>query len=144
MTPIIISYLAVLVCGIAAMIIGFIWFGPLFGKYWMKVCNVSPDDLQKRAEMQKSAGPLYGIQFVLALFQAYVLAVIYAFMEALGAMPAVLIAILIWLAFIMPTIAGICMWNNDSKKVSWIRFLLQSGYYLVLIVVYALILIAWK
>ena len=31
-----INYLAVLACAIVAMPVGFLWFGPLFGKTWAR------------------------------------------------------------------------------------------------------------
>lgn len=140
MTPIEINYLAVLVCGIAAMVLGFIWFGLLFEKLWMNVCGTSSDDLQKRVEMKKRAAPLYVIQFILALFQAWALA---HYFTGWNQTMAVLQTIEFWLIFVMPVVAGMSMWNNDSKKISWTRFLLQGGYYLVLLVVFALILSVW-
>lgn len=136
-----INYLAVLACGVASMIIGSIWYGPLFGKMWIKVIGATDMDMQKRKEMQKKAMPLYGISFVLALFQAYVLAhYIAGWTDASG----VENALWIWAAFIVPTVAGASMWNNDSAKISWTRFLLQAGYYLILFIVFGLILANWK
>ena len=43
----------------------------------------------------------------------------------------------------MPTVAGAAMWNNDSAKISWARFMIQAGYQLVLFVMFGLILGAW-
>jgi hypothetical protein len=53
-------------------------------------------------------------------------------------------ALWIWAAFIMPIVAGMSMWNNDSRRVAWTRFLLQAGYQLVLFILYGLILGYWK
>ena len=36
MPTITVNYIAVLVCAIAAMPVGFLWFGPLFGKTWAR------------------------------------------------------------------------------------------------------------
>jgi hypothetical protein len=47
-------------------------------------------------------------------------------------------------AFVMPIIAGTAMWNNDSKKIAWTRFLIQSGYQLVIFIIFGLILGFWK
>ena len=136
-----INYLAVLVCGISAMVLGSIWYGPLFGKVWMRVNNVSPDDLEKRKEMQKSAGPLYVVQFVLTLLQAWIMA---WYIGSMDSASGVHNAFGMWLAFIIPTVASACMWTNDSKKVSWTKFGMQAGYYLVLFVIFGLILGLWK
>lgn len=136
-----INYWAVLVCGVLSMIIGAVWYGPIFGKAWTKVIGATDMDLAKRKEMQKRSMPLYFISFVLALFQAYVLAYYIAgWKEASG----VENALWIWAAFVIPTVAAGAMWNIDSKEVSWTRFGIQAGYYLVLFVVFGLVLGMWK
>lgn len=139
--------LQALVCAVVSMVIGGIWYGPLFGKTWMRILNVTPEDVEARKKMQKSAGPLYIVQFLLTLFQAYVLV---HFIEIWsvqngGSIPyPIETALWIWAAFILPTIAGASMWTNDSSKVKWARFLIQTGYQLVLFVVFGLILHYWK
>ena len=123
------------------MVIGSIWFGPIFGKKWMHIVGADKMDMAARKKMQKEAGPLYLIQFLLSLFQAYVLAhYIVCWKDASG----VENSLWIWAAFIMPTIAGSCMWNNESAKISWSRFLIQVSYQLILFVTFGLILGMWK
>jgi hypothetical protein len=134
-----------------------VWYGPLFGKKWMEVVGATAMDVETRKKMQKAAGPLYLVQFLLTLFQAYILAysinVWYLFTYGSGGVldaangstsVGVKAALLIWAAFIMPIVAGSSMWNNDSKKIAWTRFLLQAGYQLLLFVVFGLILSYWK
>lgn len=132
------NYLAILVCGVISMVVGGIWYGPLFGKKWMHIIGVAPADME---ECKKGAGQLYLVQFLLTLFQLYVLAhFIKGWQEASG----VESALWIWMGFIMPTIAGGCMWNNDSAKISWSRFGIQAGYQLLMFVIYGVILGLWK
>lgn len=136
-----INYWAILVCAILSMVIGGIWYGPLFGKKWMEIVGVKPEDLKARERMQKSAGLLYALQFVLSLFQVWVLAYyIEGWKEASG----IENALWIWAAFVMPTIAAASMWNNDSAKISWTRFALQAGYQLIMFAIFGLILSLWK
>lgn len=135
-----VNYVAIVLLAVGAMVIGAIWYGPLFGKAWMRVLGADPADEAKRKEMQKSAGPLYLIQFVLVLFQVYVLAhYIRGWEEASG----VVNALWIWAAFVMPTIAACSMWTNDPKRVVWTRFFIQSGYFLVLFVLFGYVLGTW-
>ena len=136
-----INYWAILVVAVLAMVIGAIWYGPLFGKAWLKVIGATELDVEKRKEMQRRAMPLYLTQFVLVLFQMWVLAYYIAgWKEATGLAN----GLWIWAAFIMPTIAGTAMWNNDSAKISWARFLIQSGYQLVVFVMAGLVIGMWK
>lgn len=141
-----INYWAVLVCGIVSMIIGSIWYGPLFGKAWMKIVGVTAEDMARRQEMQKKAAPLYAVQFLLSLFQAYIVAYIlnYVIDAPAADSPAWMWTLIIWAGFVMPTVAGASMWNNDSAKISWSRFLIQAGYQLVNLLVFGLILGMWR
>ena len=136
-----INYLAVLVCAVLAMVVGYVWYGPMFGRKWMEIAGASPDDLEARKKMQKGVTVLYIVQFLLTLFQVYVLAYYIAgWTDASG----VENSLWIWAAFIMPTVAATAMWNNDSAKVSWARFLIQAGYQLVIFVIFGLVLGFWK
>lgn len=135
-----VNYFAVGVCAIVSMIVGGIWYGPLFGKMWLKVIGATELDLEARKRMQARAMPLYGVQFLLSLFQVWVLAGIF---EIHTMKQPVLVGLLVWAGFIMPMIAANSMWNNDSAKIAWTRFLIQSSYQLVMFVIYTLILSAW-
>lgn len=136
-----VNYYAILVCGILAMVFGYLWYGPLFGKKWLQVVSATKLDLEARKKMEANVWKLYLVQFVLALFQVWVLAYyIEGWEEASGLTN----ALWIWAAFVVPVIAGTAMWNNDSAKISWARFLLQSGYQLVCFVAFGLILGMWK
>jgi hypothetical protein len=136
-----INYLAIVIAAILAMVIGAIWYGPLFGKTWLKVIGADINDLEQRKKMQKSAGPLYAVQFILTLFQVLVLAHLIADTTTVNGLER---SLWIWAAFVMPVIAGTAMWNNDSKKISWARFLIQSGYQLTIFIVFGLLLTYWK
>lgn len=138
---IVINYWAVLVCAVLSMVLGYIWYGPLFGKKWLEIVGANTMDMERRAEMMKGVWKLYITQFLLTLFQVYVLAYYVAgWFEVSG----VENTLWIWAAFIVPTVAGASMWNNDSAKVSWARFLIQGGYQLVLFVMFGLVLGSWK
>lgn len=136
-----INHLAILVCGILSMVIGAIWYGPLFGKKWMEICGVNADDFKARAEMQKGAAPLYAVQFVLTLFQVLVLAHLIADTTKVSGLER---SLWIYAAFIMPMIVGCVMWTAEPAKRKWARFLIQSGYQLVVFVLFGIILTVWK
>ncbi|MBS1597099.1 MAG: DUF1761 domain-containing protein [Bacteroidetes bacterium] len=65
-----VNWLAVLVAGISAFIIGGIWYSPaLFGKAWMKENNLTIEQIQK-----SNKGKVYGIAFLLTMIMAVNLA----------------------------------------------------------------------
>ncbi len=139
-----INYWAILVSAIASLILGSIWYGPLFGKAWMRIIKADPEKMKDpvyRKKMQKEAMPLYLLQFVMALFQVWVLA---KYINLIDTLPAMTNALWIWAGFVLPTAAGASMWNNDSKRDNWQKFFLTAFFQLLLFVVFVLILTAWK
>lgn len=137
-----ISYWSVLLCAVLSMVLGGLWYGPLFGKKWMEIIGATASDMKRRKEMQKSAGPLYAVQFFLTIFQAYVLAMFLNYMiDAPGADSSPIFwSLLICAGFVLPTVAAGAMWNNDSAKISWARFLIQTGYQVILFIIFGWIL----
>ena len=67
------NYLAIVVAGIAAWIIGAIWYGPIFGKKWQKEVGLS-DETLKGGNMPLIFGTslilmimmMYGMSFLIA------------------------------------------------------------------------------
>ena len=65
-----VNWLAVLVAGISAFVIGGIWYSPtLFGKAWMKENNITVEQIQK-----SNKGKVYGLAFLLTMIIAVNLA----------------------------------------------------------------------
>ena len=108
------------------MVLGFVWYGPLFGKTWMRLIGAKPLSQAEMEKMQKKMIPVYALQFCLVLLQVLLLSSLVGPKVSMS----VASAGLIWLGFVMPTIASICMWNNESRKNAWTRFALQAGYQL--------------
>lgn len=134
-----INFWAILVCAILAMIIGALWYGPLFGGTWARVVKADALDTENRKKMQKAAFPLYVVQFLLTLFQLFVL----AHLTGSSARGGIFSALWVWAGFIVPMIAATAIWNNDSRNISWARFLIQSGYQLVCFAIFGLVLGSW-
>lgn len=67
-----ISWLGIFLAVVAAMAIGTIWYGPLFGKQWMKLVNF-------KKGTSSPVGPML-VMLALAIIQAFVLAhfIVYA------------------------------------------------------------------
>lgn len=138
-----INWLAIVLCGIVAMIIGMLWHSKvLFGPTYMKAIGADPNmPKEKMAEIQKKMWQLYLAQFVLVLLQVWVLW--YYIMGAIQVMSPISNAFWIWLGFVLPTLAGQWMWSARPRKWAWKGFLISAGYNLVLFIVFALILGAW-
>ncbi len=134
-----INWLMILVCGVAAMVIGATWHGPLFGKAFMRALgadmNMSPE---KMAEIQKKMWQLYILQFVLVVFEAWILSLYIG--GSLSVMTPMSNAIWIWAGFVLPTVAGQWMWSPRPRKLAWQGFFISAGYNLVLFIVFAIII----
>ncbi|MSR78995.1 MAG: DUF1761 domain-containing protein [Candidatus Taylorbacteria bacterium] len=134
-----VNYLAIVVGAVLSMVVGSIWYGPLFGKKWMEIIGVSTTDKELNKKMQKTYMPMYVVQFILTLFQVLVLAHLIADTTKVGGLER---ALWIWGAFVIPTLAGAVMWTNEKQKRA--RFIIQGGYQLVLFIVFGLLLQFWK
>lgn len=137
----VVNYWAIAAGAVLSMVIGALWYGPLFGKKWMEILGVVLDDPEARKKMQRSAGPLYLVQFLLTLFQVLVLAHLIADASRTGGLER---SLWIWAAFVIPTLAGAVMWTNQSATLKWTRFLIQAGYQLVIFIVFGLLLQYWR
>ena len=127
------------------MVLGFVWYGPMFGKMWMKINGADASDVEARKKMQKAAGPLYVVQFLMTLFQVHVLQGVISLMHA--AEPdfgSLFIAVFVCFGFVITTTAGTSMWTAEKGNIKWARFLIQAGYQLVLFVIFGLVLGAWR
>ena len=52
-----VNLLAVLVAGIVPMIVGFLWYGQLFGKRWLELMETTAEEIQKNFNPWKTHGP---------------------------------------------------------------------------------------
>ena len=137
-----INYLAVLASGIASMIIGALWYGPLFGKQWMALSGKTPADI--KAAKAKGMAKSYALMFVGALVMAYVLAhaLVFAseYLGAVGVAAGLMAGFWNWLGFIAPVTLGTVLLDGKPWKLS-IR---NTADYLVTLLVMGVILAMWR
>lgn len=126
---------------ILSLIVGSIWYGPLFGKKWMEICGITSRTKEDQKKMQQEALPLYGIQAAITFVQLYVLA---HFIQAWEDQTGIERALMLWIGCVVPTIAGSVMWNNNPTSLKRASFLIQAGYHGVMFVIYGLMLGLWQ
>ena len=142
-----INYLAVLACAIASMVLGFLWYGPLFGKLWMSLSGMSPEQIEECKAKGGGGGNMmksYVLMFIGSLVMAYVLARSnFALQNLFGqahTLPTGLLAgFWSWLGFIAPVTLGTVLWEGKS----WKLWMLNNAYYLVLLLIMGSILAVW-
>jgi hypothetical protein len=132
---------AVLVCGAATMVVGFLWYSPiLFAKPWMVLMGYDPNDKAKIAEMQKSAGPSYGLSFVASLAAAFVLGKIIAISTVNSPVYGLKIGFAVWLGFVTTVQLTNALFSRQPNKL----YLINTGYQLVCYLAMGAILAAWR
>lgn len=132
-----VNYLGVLLCAVASMVIGFLWYGPLFGKEWAKMVGMTKE---KMAQAQSEMSKTYGAMFVCSLVMAYVLAhmIWYAAPGSVTLLIAVKTAVWAWIGFVATTSLSRFLFSPDKKPIKlWV---IESSYYLVTLVVMGAIL----
>ena len=118
---------------IAAMVIGYLWYSPMFfGKRWMKEMGMTA------MGEKKGMGMTYIIMYIASAITAYVLYHVFAVGGYALATP-YRITFLLWLGFIaMPLLNGVYF-----EKKSWTLYFINAGYHLVTLLVMAFIFTLW-
>jgi hypothetical protein len=110
---------------IVAFFFGMLWYGPFFGKKWMKLANVSNKDMKKE-DMPKT--------MILGFISNFAMVYVTNFFVtnvSVGLNSALLVGFLLWLGYIATTALSRVLW----EKSSWNLYLLNASYYLVLLLV---------
>lgn len=134
-----INYMAVLASAIASMIIGGIWYGPLFGKKFMQETGMDQWTPEKQAEMKKTMGFSYALQFMASVVMFYVLSWIVNIATEMTLIESVFAAFMVWIGFVVPLKLSDAIWGG-SKTLFW----LNIGNMLVTLLVAGAIIGAWK
>ena len=122
-----VNYLAVFVAALSSIVLGSLWYGPVFGKPWMKMMGMTKESM--KGVSSSEMGKLYGIQFVGSLVMAFVLA------KTAG----LLSPFWIWVGFVAPVTLTTVLWEGKP----WKLWLLNNGYYLILLMLMSGVLTLW-
>lgn len=134
----VINYLAVLVAAIASMVLGFAWFGPLFGKQWIALMKFD----KKKVEEAKKKGmgaKTWVLMIIGTLVTSYVLAHFVDYLDATNFAGALQAGFWIWFGFFAPVMLGMVLWEGKP----WNLYFLVAAYHLVNLLVMASILALW-
>jgi hypothetical protein len=128
------NWLAILVATIAGFMLGGLWYGPLFGKAWLRAIGKREEDLGSAA-----------IPLTLSFFTAFVTALLMALLiNAIGGIKTVvdgaLLGLYVGVGFIAAAMASdyaFCRW---PKRL----FLIQAGYRVIYSIIMGAILAVWR
>ena len=135
-----VNYLAIILSTVVMMVLGYVWYGPLFGSRWSALMGFTHEH---HAAHKKDMKMRYLIMTLGALLMSFILAhaIIFAdtFMQISGAPAGMLVGVMNWLGFVVPVSLSIVLWDNKP----WKLWFINAGYYLVGLVIIGAILGLW-
>lgn len=129
-----VNWAAVVVAAIIYLILGFLWYGPLFGRRWMALMSITPSGMNSATMIRTTAG-----SFVVALVMFYVLSLVVDWTGARTAGAGIWAGFLMWLGFV-----GTIMFNSvlyESRPVA--LYVLNTAYHLIALLVAGALLAVW-
>ncbi|HWA87671.1 MAG TPA: DUF1761 domain-containing protein [Opitutus sp.] len=113
-----INYLAVIVVAIAGFVIGWLWYGVLFGKAWMAEMKITLEAMQAA---KSRMGVTMTTGFVLTLVSTFTLAWILRGHRTTGALPGAEWGALLGLLLVGARFANSGVWEQRSLKLTTIN-----------------------
>lgn len=123
-----VNFIAILAAAVSSMVLGFLWYGPLFGKPWMKLSGITPQ--------KKGMSQTYALSFVGAIVMAYVLSNFIGFSGATDYTSAGMIGFWAWLGFVGPVQMTDVLFGGKS----WNLYFINTGYQLVSLIIMGMVL----
>lgn len=112
-----INLAAVLVAAAANFIIGFLMHGPVAGKVWMKLANITPTGNEKFSDMVPQMVQNFLVNVVCAYILAAVIIVAASYHDNVGSiMGGVVTAFWMWLGFVVTASSMEVIWMGKSYK----------------------------
>ena len=131
-----VNFLAVFVGAIIEMLLGFLWYGPLFAKPWMALQGWT----EERMRGTNPNPVIYLVPFIGALVTAYALALVIGATQMGTLAGGAGLGLLAGIGFIAPAFASNYTFSSRPLKLLSI----DAGYYLVALVLIGALLGAWR
>ena len=120
---------AVLIAAIVAFLVGWLWYGPLFGKEWRKLAKKT----KKQAKPEPGALVL---SFLTYIVMAFVLGLLINLTGMGGLLNGAGMGLLVWFGFLATKSMGMVLWD----KKPWQLWFMDNAYMLVMMILMGLIL----
>jgi hypothetical protein len=123
----------IIVAVIASFVLGWIWYGPLFGKIWMQSQTI---DHMKAEAMKKGMVKSAVTQLIATIISVIVFTSLASALSLVGFGALAGLAFWIWLGFIASVTIGTVVWEGKS----WSFFFVLAGYNLVSLLITSLVI----
>ena len=132
-----VNYFAIIVSGIVFMIVGTLWYGPLFGKQWLSLLKVTPEQIAE-ARKKSMAPSMIGV-LVAALVTSFVIAVVLKSLLITTVSAALVAGFFLWLGFVATTMSHRVFFERSSVGL----YILNAAQSLVAILLGSLVIVLW-
>lgn len=134
-------WLQIVLMTIASWIGGALWFGPLFGKMWMKIHH--GEHILSKWEMEEMKKGM-AILLVSELVATFVMMMTLAFLiKMLPWFSGMHIALMVWIGFILPMTVSNVLWWAEKKKMMLPKIILASSYRLIMLLLAGYLYSGW-
>ena len=131
-----INWWMVLGASVLQIVLGSIWYGPLFGKLWMRLMGVGHLSKEEIKAKQKEAISAYVWQLVFSIITN---AALYLFIRQTVPGMWLVLTIILWLGFVLPIQAGEVIWSTLSSKMKMKKLAVSASYQLLSMLIAAYI-----
>jgi len=129
----------VLCVTVVSFILGFLWYGPLFGKLWIKLSRVSATHLAK-SKKEGMAKPAL-LNFIGTFIMVYIFAGFVSLLDVVNPFQGVVLGFWIWLAFFAcTTLLGGVLWEGKS----WDLYVFNGLYWIVNLMLIGFLIVVWS
>lgn len=132
------NVLAVLACGAASLVIGFVWYGPLFGKPWAGFTGWTEEKI--KTIPGSKMGLTYGLTFLCALVTAAALAGLSNALALTGVVAGLTLGLVAGIGFAAMAFATTHLFEHKPLGL----WLIVSGYQIVYAAAAGVIVTVWK
>ncbi|OVE78971.1 hypothetical protein BVY00_01565 [bacterium G20] len=129
-----VHWLAVIAAAVVNMVVGMVWYSKaVFGKEWSKLTGRKMEDMG-------GGGSGYAVAAVGALLQAWILAHFVAYAGSSTFIKGAITGLYLWLGFV----AVVAAVNLVFEGRSWHLWKINTGYFLVVLLINGGLLAAWR
>ena len=130
------NYFAVGAGAVILMVLGALWYGPLFTKPWLAAMGKSMEEIQAQGGMAAA----YGLSFAGALVTSFVMALVISGSGADNVISGALTGALLWLGFVATSSLGSVVFEGRAVTL----YMINNGYHLVAYAIVGALLAVWR
>ena len=134
-----VNFWAILASAIVSMVIGSIWYGPLFGKMFREAMGMNQWSPEKQAAMKKTMGMSYALQFIASLVMFFILSMFITKLGQWSMVGGLVVAFWSWLGFVVPIKLADALWGGKM-----VMFWLSISNMLLTLLAAGAIIGAWR